>query len=136
MYIYIYIYYIYICIYIYILYIYMYIYHLGSVRFEYSVCHGSLQTPYILCSLFSLLSTHWFIGPATCKHTSGAQVQCMSCYKAIAMITGSAHCFHDCVYIMSILLLWDLSSLCAMYHFWPLIYYASCLAWFIGASSV
>ena len=25
--------------------------------------------------------------------------KCMSCHKAIVVITGSAHCFHDCIYI-------------------------------------
>ena len=48
--------------------------------------------------------------------------KCMSCYKAIVVITGKEHCFHDCIYIMSILLLWDLSTLYVMDHSWPLIY--------------
>ena len=26
--------------------------------------------------------------------------KCMSCHKSIAVITGRAHCFHDCIYIM------------------------------------
>ena len=39
-----------------------------------------------------------------------------------------ANCFHYCIYIMPILLLWDLSTLWVMDHFWPLIYYAPCLA--------
>ena len=30
---------------------------------------------------------------------------CMSCHKAIVVITGRAHCFHDCIYITPILLL-------------------------------
>ena len=25
--------------------------------------------------------------------------KCMSCHKAIVVITGRAHCFHDCTYI-------------------------------------
>ena len=25
--------------------------------------------------------------------------QCMNCHKAIVLITGRAHCFHDCIYI-------------------------------------
>ena len=29
----------------------------------------------------------------------------MSCHKAIVVITGRAHCFHDYIYIMLILLL-------------------------------
>ena len=31
--------------------------------------------------------------------------KCMSCHKAIVMITGRAHCFHDYIYITLILLL-------------------------------
>ena len=31
--------------------------------------------------------------------------KCMNCHKAIVMITGSANCFHDYIYIMPILLL-------------------------------
>ena len=42
--------------------------------------------------------------------------KCMSCYKAIVVITGRAHCFHDCIYITPILLLWDLRSLCVMFN--------------------
>ena len=38
--------------------------------------------------------------------------KCMSCYKAIVVINGRAHCFHDCIYITPILLLQDLSTLC------------------------
>ena len=26
--------------------------------------------------------------------------RCMSCHKAIVVITGRAHCFHDCTYIL------------------------------------
>ena len=48
--------------------------------------------------------------------------KCMSCHKAIVMITKRAHCFHDCLYIMPILLLRDLSTLCFVDHLWPLIY--------------
>ena len=43
---------------------------------------------------------------ALCNCTSCAQVhEWMSCYKAIVVITGRAHCFHDCIYITLILLL-------------------------------
>ena len=31
--------------------------------------------------------------------------KCMSCHKAIVVITGRAHCFHDYIYITPILLL-------------------------------
>ena len=42
--------------------------------------------------------------------------KCMSCYKAIVVTTGRAHCFHDCIYITPILLLWDLRNLCVMFN--------------------
>ena len=31
--------------------------------------------------------------------------KCMSCHKAIVVITGRVHCFHDCIYIAPVLLL-------------------------------
>ena len=41
--------------------------------------------------------------------------KCMSCHKASHCdVTWRAHCFHDCIYIIPILLLRDLSTLCAM----------------------
>ena len=40
--------------------------------------------------------------------------RCMSCHKAIVMIAGRAHCFHDCIHITPILLLRDLSTVCVM----------------------
>ena len=44
--------------------------------------------------------------------------KCMSCHEAIVVITGRAHWFHDCIYIyiMLILLLGNLSTLCDMDH--------------------
>ena len=48
--------------------------------------------------------------------------KCMSCHKAIIVITGRAHCFHDNIYITLILLLWDFSTLCVVDHLSPLIY--------------
>ena len=36
----------------------------------------------------------------TCKHIYIHHVpKCMSCHKAIVVITGRAHCFHDNIYI-------------------------------------
>ena len=48
--------------------------------------------------------------PAGYRH-KGFVPKCMSCHKAIMVIIGRAHCFHDCIYIMPILLLPDLSTL-------------------------
>ena len=36
--------------------------------------------------------------------------KCMSCHKAIAVITRRAHCFHNYIYFMPILLLWCYST--------------------------
>ena len=38
---------------------------------------------------------------SSCNHVP----KWMSCHKAIVVITGRAHCFHDCIYITLILLL-------------------------------
>ena len=43
----------------------------------------------------------------------------MSCDKAIVVITGKAHCFHDCIYITPVLLLLDLSALCVVDQLLP-----------------
>ena len=43
-----------------------------------------------------------------CFQTSDVKHQvpkCISCHKAIVVITGRAHCFHDYIYIMPIMLL-------------------------------
>ena len=40
--------------------------------------------------------------------------KCMSCHKAIVVITGKAHCFHDCMGIAPILLMSGLGSLCVV----------------------
>ena len=48
--------------------------------------------------------------------------KCMSCHKAIVLITGRTHCFHDNIYITLILPLLDLSTLSVVDHLRPLIY--------------
>ena len=40
-----------------------------------------------------------------CIYTIHHVSKCMSCLKAIVVITERAHCFHDCIYIMPILFL-------------------------------
>ena len=39
-------------------------------------------------------------------------------HRVLTGITERAHCFHDCIYIVPILLLWDLSTLCIVDHLW------------------
>ena len=67
--------------------------HLASVRFEHSVCRGSLMTTYItlLALLVERSLVHWYQQCVTVHHVP----KCMSCHKAIVVITGGAHCFHD-----------------------------------------
>ena len=46
--------------------------------------------------------------------------RCMSFHKSILVITGRAHCFHDKIYVLLIVRLWDLSTLCVVNHLWQL----------------
>ena len=42
-----------------------------------------------------------FVATHALGHMSVHHVpKCMSCHKAIAVITGRAHCFHDYIYIL------------------------------------
>ena len=51
-------------------------------------------------------------------HALGHIIYIHHCQKAIVVITRRAHCFHDKIYIMLIMLLWDLSTLCVVDHLW------------------
>ena len=53
-------------------------------------------------------------------HTSCAQVHELS--QSHCDDNRGAHCFHENIYIMLTLLLWDLSTLCDAHHLWSLIY--------------
>ena len=46
--------------------------------------------------LFALLVEHSLV------HWYQQCVICISCHKAIVVITGRAHCFHDCIYIYTL----------------------------------
>ena len=71
------------------LYIYIYIY----------ICNHENNVP-------TRLSTQWLCGNScTWAHDVHHVPKCMSCHKAIMVITGRAHCFHDYIYITLILLL-------------------------------
>ena len=68
------------------------------------------------------LSPQWLFGDS-CTWAHDA-CKYMSCHKAIVVITGRTHCFHDNIYVTLILLLWELSTPCVVDHLWPLyIYY-------------
>ena len=47
------------------------------------------------------------------KHPSVPK--CMRCHKTIVVAAGRAHYFHECIYFMPILFLWDLSTLWVVY---------------------
>ena len=67
--------------------------------------------------------------PVICNCTLCAQMHELP--QAIVVIPGRAHCFHDCIYITLILLLWDLSTLCVVDHLWPLVYMYICIVYII-----
>ena len=50
------------------------------------------------------VATH-ALGHMTVHQTVHHVPTCISCHKAIVVITGRAHCFHDNIYITLILLL-------------------------------
>ena len=82
------------------MYIYIYIFIIVIVL---SVCRGSLMTTNItlLALLVEHSLVHWYQQCGSIHHVP----KCMSCHKAIVVITGRAHCFHDNIYITLILLL-------------------------------
>ena len=75
-----------------------------------------------LWQLMHLLLVHFVAPHVLMQLITVHYVLTMSCHKAIVVIIGRAHCFHDCTYIAPLLYL---SSLCAVDHLWWLIYYIS-----------
>ena len=69
---------------------------LVPMRFEHSVCRGSLMTTNItlLALLVEHSLVHWYQQCGTVHHVP----RCMGCHKAIVVITGRAHCFHGYIY--------------------------------------
>ena len=82
------------------------------LAFQQNVCCDYLNLS--LCLLFGICYIYikyiWniyiFISP---QWLCAIAPKWMSCHKDIVLITGRAHCFHDCIYITPVLLLWDLS---------------------------
>ena len=115
--------YIYIYIYIYIL----YIYYIYTHTYIYSAIYIEREC------LSTLL--HWYQQCGTVHHVP----RCMSCHKAIVVLTGRAHCFHDniCyVHLASVRFEHSMSWI-----FYDHIYYTPCLAFlstlcFISTSNV
>ena len=69
-------------------------------------------------NVLSPLSPQWLCGNScTWAHDVHHVPKCMSSHKAIVVITGRAHCFRgniQHVYIILILLIWGLSTLCVV----------------------
>ena len=108
-------------------YIYIYIYVIHFTEPEISNLKEARWVQY-LCShqnnVPPQLSTQWLCGNSctrtydTCTLCTAVHhvPKCISCHKAIVVITGRAHCFHECIYIMPIFLLWDLNTQCSVCH--------------------
>ena len=97
--------YMYVCMYV-CVYIYIYIY---MQSWKKTMCPpGYHHNGFVLMYLGTRCTVH--------------KPKCMSCYKPIVVTTRRAHCFHDCIYITLILLLWNLNTLCVVDHLWALIY--------------
>ena len=60
------------------------------------ICNHEYNVP-------SRLSPQWLCG-SSCTWAHNVRIhhvpKCMSCHKAIVVITGRAHCFHDYIYIL------------------------------------
>ena len=101
-------------------------------------------TLHSLHSLLSILLIHWYQLYVTVHHVP----KCMSCCRAILVITGRAHCFHDCVYTYNMYIyLLHPSCFCEIWALWVSwitydhLYYALCIAcwelmWFICTNYV
>ena len=63
---------------------------------------------YAPCFAFKHSLVHWNKKCVTVHQVP----KCVNCHELIVVITWRKYCFHDCIYIMLILLLRDLSTLC------------------------
>ena len=117
MYIYIYIYiYTYICIYLYV-YMYIYLNHIYKYIYTYIYIYMYIYICYHENNVPSRLSPKWLCRNSCSWAHDVHQVyinrtstvhhvpKYMSCHKAIVVVTGGAHCFHDNIYITLISLL-------------------------------
>ena len=117
--------YIYYCILLYIIYIIIifiiYVY-LTSVRFERSVCHGSLMTTYItLIAWFVEQSfVHWYQQCVTVHQVHELPQNHFDDNWEGTLFSWLHVYYAHCTSI-------DLSTLWFMDHFWPHLYYAPCL---------
>ena len=98
------------------IYIYMYIYYsyiiyiMLYILYIYANIYIFLWI-YIYFKFYFIIKTMYPPG----YHHNGFEathLKCISCHKEVVVITGRAHCFHNCIYITPISLLWDLGTLC------------------------
>ena len=68
--------------------------HFPFMRFEHSVCRGSLMATYIKILAWSVEHSllHWCRQCVTVRHVP----KCMSCHEAIVVITERTHSFRGC----------------------------------------
>ena len=68
---------------------------LGHMMYHYTLLVPVNQTIKLLALLVEHSLVHWYQQCVTVNHVP----KCMSCHKAIVVITGRAHCFHDYIYV-------------------------------------
>ena len=81
---------------LYVLYIYIYIYIYISSH-KWSTTHRVFKSHSSKINVIYMLLLKQCALPVITPMAHGPK--CMSCHKAIAVITGSIHCFHDSIYI-------------------------------------
>ena len=86
-----------------------------------SVCLFALMHTYINLHLYAYINIHIYAAYVYIYAVYHVP-KCMSCHKAIVVINGRVHSFHDCIYTMPVLLLWDLSTMCTSSYFYIYIY--------------
>ena len=91
---------------------------LAFVRSEHSRCQKLHMTIYItlLALLVEHSLAHWYQQLVNVHHLQ----KCMSCHKAIVLITRRKPCFHDYIYTIPISVLQDLITPVVVDHLWPL----------------
>ena len=71
-----------------------------------------------------ILLKYWYQQCVTVHHVP----KCMSCHKVIVVITGRAHCFHDCIYIMLTYITYSMIAYIYIYiYMYVYIYIHTCI---------
>ena len=61
---------------------------------------------------------HWYQQCLTVHHVP----KCMSCHRAIVVITGRAYCFHNCIYILRPCCFCEIWALCVSLNIYDHLY--------------